>query len=183
MKKLLVALAVVIAFAVGVTGVATLLNGLFNWRLSIEGTQAPADARAGVVLICLGLSIALVCLALVWTPLSARLRRHKLLVLPYAALILSFAVLPIRLMLKSEVAFADAQSALSRGDLRFFKKNGKRRLLSPLSGSGYFLRAFAKGGLILRGLSRPRLKISAATPNRQMHFSLLIPQMPKFCNC
>ena len=77
-----------IAFAVAVTGLATLLNGVFGCHIAIEGTEAPADVRGGIILLCLALTILLCLLPFVHARLSQLLSTYRLLILPYLALTL-----------------------------------------------------------------------------------------------
>ncbi|AFM12294.1 ankyrin repeat domain-containing protein [Turneriella parva] len=121
MIKFFAGFGLLIAFAVVVTGIATLLNGLFSLGIAIEGTMAPADARAGFILICIGLSLALLCVPAFEGPLQRRLSTQKLLLVPYLAMILALAVLPIFFAYRADAPLMAAQQALSRGDAAFFK--------------------------------------------------------------
>jgi ankyrin repeat protein len=49
----------VLSFAVFVTGTCSLLNYLFDWHLSIEGTEAPAELDVSIMLICFSITLAM----------------------------------------------------------------------------------------------------------------------------
>jgi hypothetical protein len=122
MNKLLVGLGLVIAFAVAVTGLATLLNGVFGCHIAIEGTEAPADVRGGIILLCLALTILLCLLPFVHARLSQLLSTYRLLILPYLALTLGITGLPVYLQFNRGAPYADAHAALWRGDAAFFRE-------------------------------------------------------------
>lgn len=122
MKKLLVALGLVIAFAVAVTGLATLLNGVFGCHIAIEGTEAPADVHGGIILLCLALTLLLCLLPFVHTRLSQLLSLHKLLVIPYFAVAMGITGFPVFLEFNRGTAYTDAHAALWRGDAAFFRE-------------------------------------------------------------
>lgn len=122
MKKLLVALGFVIAFAVAVTGLATLLNGALGCHIAIEGTEAPADTRGGIILLCLALTIFLFCLPFTFGRLARLLTAQKLLVIVYLAFAVALTALPVYLAANQDAPYIDAQAALSRGDAAFFRE-------------------------------------------------------------
>lgn len=123
--KLLVAFGFVLSFAVAVTGLATVLNGLFGWHISLEGTEAPADAIAGTFLFCLAGSIAMVCVPFAHGRLRALLLKRKLLIAPYVLATIAITAAPLALAFKVESPYAEAHAALWRGENEVFTDGAK----------------------------------------------------------
>jgi hypothetical protein len=113
----------VIAFAVAVTGLATLLNGALGCHIAIEGTEAPADTRGGIILLCLALTIFLFCLPFTFGRLARLLTAQKLLVIVYLAFAVAFNRLTrLFWLLTKTLRTSMLKPHLSRGDAAFFRE-------------------------------------------------------------
>ncbi len=120
MKQIFVGLGFVVAFAVAVTGLATLLNGLFGWRIALEGTEAPAETMGGVILLCLAVSITLLLLPFTIARIGDLLRRHAVLILPYVLVMIAITAIPVYHSMRTAAPYSEAHAALWKGDTNFF---------------------------------------------------------------
>ena len=122
MKTFALGFGYLLAFAVAVTGLAGLLNGLLGWRLALEGTVAPPDAAAGLTLIGIATTLALILLALTQGGLRRFLERHRILILPYLLVALALSAAPITWLATRDKPFGDAHAALIADIRDYFER-------------------------------------------------------------
>lgn len=157
MRLLLLGIGYVIAFAVAVTGLASLLNGLFGWRLSVEGTVAPADVGAATMLIGFSLNLTMLLQAFSGGRVQNFLRRNRLAILPYALLACALTAAPVAIAYSPGKTSSEAHAALI-GDLPgFFEDKANINGLTSSQRQMLFGEAIRRGRAKIARLLAPHL--------------------------
>lgn len=120
----------ILSFAVFVTGFCGLLNYLFDWHLSIEGTEAPAEFDASIMLICFAITLAM------WGELAAsnhyvvRFTKKWYSLIFYLAFSILISLLPPYLFFKADENYSNLYEALVENDLAEFQNKENLKKLS-----------------------------------------------------
>lgn len=130
MRPLLSILFRILAFAVGITGLASLLNYLFDLRLTLEGTEAPAELEPAVMLVCFSVTLAMWGEYAAKTPIITRLTGKWYSVLLYFSVSVLLSVLPPVLFFQADKAYRSLYLALAEGRANEFRNSEKLKNLS-----------------------------------------------------
>ena len=120
----------ILSFAVFVTGFCGLLNYLFGWHLSIEGTEAPAEFGASVMLICFAITL------LMWGELAAsnhyvvRFTKKWYSLTLYLAFSILISALPPYLFFKADENYSNLYEALAENNIAEFQNKENLKKLS-----------------------------------------------------
>jgi len=128
----------ILSFAVFVTGVCSLLNYTFDWHLSIEGTEAPAEFAPSIMLISISITL------LMWGELAGnnhyvvKFTKKLYSLIGYILISILISSLPAYLFFKAEENYSILYEALADNDLTEFQNKENLRKLSQKNLSRIF---------------------------------------------
>lgn len=119
-----------LSFAVFVTGFCGLLNYLFGWHLSIEGTEAPAELDASTLLICFAITLLMLGEVAGNNHYVVRLTKKWYILSFYLVISILISAVPSYLIFQADKNYNNLYEALVENDLAEFQNKENLKKLS-----------------------------------------------------